>query len=115
MGVNENGISGGEVADNSGSSRFEPAEAGEIAFSTYRLSGDILTIPYVESPPSPARQRDRGSPDGVRCRPCPGAETQDHPDLQLRRILVSSASRTCRHPECRLRDVVMARWFKASA
>ena len=41
---------GGKVIDNLVKSRFELAEAGETAFATYLLSGDVLTLPYVESP-----------------------------------------------------------------
>ena len=40
------------VSDNVAKTRFELAEAGEVAFANYRLNGDVLTIPYVESPPA---------------------------------------------------------------
>jgi len=40
------------VTDNTAQSRFELTEEGSTAFANYRLSGDVLTIPYVESPPA---------------------------------------------------------------
>ena len=40
------------VSDNVAKTRFELVEAGEVAFANYRLNGDVLTIPYVESPPA---------------------------------------------------------------
>ena len=38
------------VLDNTARARFELAEGEGIAYATYRLSGNVLTIPYVESP-----------------------------------------------------------------
>ncbi len=40
------------VSDNTAQSRFELQEQGYTAFASYRLNGDVLTIPYVESPPA---------------------------------------------------------------
>ena len=40
------------VTDNPSHSRFELAEDGGTAFANYHLNGDVLTIPYVESPPA---------------------------------------------------------------
>jgi uncharacterized protein len=40
------------VSDNPAQSRFELSESGATAFANYRLEGDVLTIPYVESPPA---------------------------------------------------------------
>ncbi len=40
------------VSDNVAQQRFELAEGSDVAFANYRLSGDVLTIPYVESPPA---------------------------------------------------------------
>jgi len=40
------------VSDNPSRERFELVEAGQTAFANYRLSGDVMTIPYVESPPA---------------------------------------------------------------
>ena len=45
-------MSANAVCDNAAKTRFELSEAGEVAFANYRLSGDVLTIPYVESPPA---------------------------------------------------------------
>ena len=39
-----------DVIDNTSKSRFELVEQGETAFANYSLSGDQLTIPYVEAP-----------------------------------------------------------------
>lgn len=39
------------VINNPGQSRYELAEEGATAFANYRREGDVLTIPYVESPP----------------------------------------------------------------
>lgn len=50
MGTGDKNISGHMVVDNSAGARFELTEAGEIAFANYRLSGNVLSIPYVESP-----------------------------------------------------------------
>ncbi len=52
MGAGDKNISGNAVIDNSTGSRFELNEAGEIAFANYRLTGHVLTIPYVETPPA---------------------------------------------------------------
>lgn len=38
------------VTNNPAHSRYELAEAGGTAFANYRRDGDVLTIPYVESP-----------------------------------------------------------------
>ena len=38
------------VAYNTSQARFELVEEGHTAFANYRLAGDTLTIPYVESP-----------------------------------------------------------------
>ena len=40
------------VTDNPGRARFELTEAGETAFANYRVDGQVLSIPYVESPPA---------------------------------------------------------------
>jgi predicted GNAT family acetyltransferase len=40
------------VSDNTAHARFELTESGATAFANYRLDGDVLTIPYVESPPA---------------------------------------------------------------
>jgi predicted GNAT family acetyltransferase len=37
------------VINNEGRSRFELEEDGELAFATYRRSGDVFTIPHVEA------------------------------------------------------------------
>lgn len=37
------------VVDNTARSRFELEENGELAFATYRRSGNIFTIPHVEA------------------------------------------------------------------
>jgi predicted GNAT family acetyltransferase len=37
------------VVNNEGKSRFELEENGELAFATYRRSGDVFTIPHVEA------------------------------------------------------------------
>lgn len=37
------------VVDNESRSRFELEENGELAFATYRRSGDVFTIPHVEA------------------------------------------------------------------
>jgi hypothetical protein len=37
------------VVDNEAKSRFELEENGELAFATYRRSGDVFTIPHVEA------------------------------------------------------------------
>lgn len=39
------------VTDNKARSRYELAEDEGTAFANYRREGDVLTIPYVESPP----------------------------------------------------------------
>ena len=39
------------VVNNPSHSRYELAEEGVTAFANYRREGDVLTIPYVESPP----------------------------------------------------------------
>jgi predicted GNAT family acetyltransferase len=39
------------VTNNPARSRYELAEAEGTAFANYRREGDVLTIPYVESPP----------------------------------------------------------------
>ncbi len=39
-----------EVRDNPEQNRFELEESGETAFANYRLDGNHMTIPYVESP-----------------------------------------------------------------
>jgi len=39
------------VTDNAAQSRFELIEEGATAFANYNLSGSVLTLPYVESPP----------------------------------------------------------------
>jgi predicted GNAT family acetyltransferase len=39
-------------SNNASRSRFELSEAGAVAFANYHLNGDVLTIPYVESPPA---------------------------------------------------------------
>lgn len=39
------------VINNPSHSRYELAEEGVTAFANYRREGDVLTIPYVESPP----------------------------------------------------------------
>ena len=35
---------------NTAHSRFELEEAGQVAFASYRPSGNVATIPHVESP-----------------------------------------------------------------
>jgi predicted GNAT family acetyltransferase len=40
------------VTDNPARSRYELAEDAGTAFANYRRDGDVLTIPYVESPPA---------------------------------------------------------------
>jgi predicted GNAT family acetyltransferase len=40
------------VTDNRAQSRYELAEEEGTAFANYRREGDVLTIPYVESPPA---------------------------------------------------------------
>ncbi len=40
------------VIDNPAHARYELAEEGGTAFANYRRDGDVLTIPYVESPPA---------------------------------------------------------------
>jgi predicted GNAT family acetyltransferase len=35
--------------DNKSRSRFELEEDGELAFATYRRSGDVFTLPHVEA------------------------------------------------------------------
>jgi hypothetical protein len=37
------------VIDNEAKSRFELEENGELAFATYRRTGDVFTIPHVEA------------------------------------------------------------------
>ena len=37
------------VVDNQAKNRFELEENGELAFATYRRSGDVFTIPHVEA------------------------------------------------------------------
>ena len=37
------------VIDNAARSRFELEENGELAFASYRRSGDVFTIPHVEA------------------------------------------------------------------
>lgn len=37
------------VVENESKSRFELEENGELAFATYRRSGDVFTIPHVEA------------------------------------------------------------------
>lgn len=39
------------VINNPSHSQYELAEEGVTAFANYRREGDVLTIPYVESPP----------------------------------------------------------------
>ena len=39
------------VTDNSAQSRFELVEDGLLAYAEYRLDGNVLVIPYVESDP----------------------------------------------------------------
>ena len=39
------------VVNNPSHSRYELAEEGVTAFANYRREGDVLSIPYVESPP----------------------------------------------------------------
>lgn len=41
-----------EVTDNAGESRFELSEDGKLAYAEYRIEGDVLIIPYVESDPA---------------------------------------------------------------
>jgi len=40
------------VTNNTAAARYELAEDGATAFANYRRDGDVLTIPYVESPPA---------------------------------------------------------------
>jgi len=40
------------VTDNTGENRFELTEDGKLAYADYRLEGDVLVIPYVESDPA---------------------------------------------------------------
>ena len=37
------------VIDNAARGRFELEENGELAFASYRRSGDVFTIPHVEA------------------------------------------------------------------
>jgi hypothetical protein len=37
------------VVNNEAKNRFELEENGELAFATYRRSGDVFTIPHVEA------------------------------------------------------------------
>jgi hypothetical protein len=37
------------VIENEAKNRFELEENGELAFATYRRSGDVFTIPHVEA------------------------------------------------------------------
>ena len=39
-----------DVIDNPAKSRFELAEAGQVAFADYRRRDGVLTIPHVEAP-----------------------------------------------------------------
>jgi hypothetical protein len=39
------------VRDNTALNRFETEEDGQVAFATYRRTGDAVTIPHVEAPP----------------------------------------------------------------
>lgn len=41
-----------DVADNTGLSRFELIEEGQVAYADYRRQGGRLIIPYVFSPPA---------------------------------------------------------------
>lgn len=41
-----------EFKDNSARSRFELSRDGHVAFADYALSGQTLTIRYVEAPPA---------------------------------------------------------------
>lgn len=38
------------VTDNTAASRFELVEDGQTAVANYRVSADVISIPYVESP-----------------------------------------------------------------
>jgi predicted GNAT family acetyltransferase len=40
------------VTDNVARSRFELEEGGKLAFSDYRLRGDVLVLPHVEADPA---------------------------------------------------------------
>ena len=39
-----------DFADNAARGRFELTENGVTSFASYRRSGDVVTIPHVESP-----------------------------------------------------------------
>ena len=41
-----------EVVDNTARSRFELTEQGLTAFAEYRLDGDRVIVPHVETPPA---------------------------------------------------------------
>jgi hypothetical protein len=78
------------VSDNPAQSRFELSESGATAFANYRLEGDVLTIPYVESPP--ALRGGRGGPG-------PRPELKGRAGMRIRRVLVSTPPGTRRSPE----------------
>jgi len=40
------------VTDNAEESRFELTEEGKLAYADYRIEGDVMVIPYVESDPA---------------------------------------------------------------